>query len=142
MMVGSLVGIAVVVVVGVQDALSRAEDQPIELDTCCTTDGAPRRAPSATVPAQLGGGDTERGRATYVALCANCHDDDGSGQRGRPSHPSIRPLADAAPDPAALAEAVVHGRGTMPAFGGLIADAELRDLLAHVHVIRGADPPP
>lgn len=136
----SAVGIVLVMGAGIRDYLDRQNPEPeIELGTCCDS-GAPRRAPTASVPTDLDGGDAASGAATYVALCANCHDEDGSGRRGRPAYPSIRGLGGVTP--VGTATVVVHGRGRMPAFGGLIGDGELRDLIAYVTSLPARRPPP
>lgn len=136
---GSAVGLVLATLAAVRDFRARAQPdtgEEIAGDTCCAPGSGPRRAPAAAVPTDLTRGEPEAGRRFYTMACANCHDDDGSGARGRPTYPDIRDLREAPEDLRLVAETVVHGQGRMPAFGDLLSDAELRHLLAYVRSLR------
>ena len=106
------------------------------LDTCCSSDEAPRRSPDVEVPVELTGGQSEKGQPLFLAACANCHDDDGSGRRGRPTYPGIRDLRAHQPELSVMGKIVLHGQGRMPAFGGLVEHQELKNVLAYVQSLQ------
>jgi mono/diheme cytochrome c family protein len=132
---GSLVGL---IALGVALGGEYRDRLPAEDDglSCCAPGAEPRRAPEARLPDTLDGGDVDAGRAVYVVACVGCHDTDGSGRRARARQPTVRDLRGLDGDPARVAEAVVHGAGPMPAFGGLLADDEVRDLVAFLGGLR------
>jgi len=128
--VGSVLGIVAVVATAILDY--RARRPPPDLgDTCCTAGAAPRRAPRAQVPATLQGGDPGHGAPLYLVACASWHDEDGSGRLGRAQYPKL-PALRAALTSSVVGEVIVHGRAAMPAFGGLLDDRDVRDVVAHV----------
>jgi mono/diheme cytochrome c family protein len=83
------------------------------------------------------------GHAVFVATCARCHGAEGTG--GLPlweGGPSPRNFHDhafhAQRTDAQLAETIKKGKGTgMPPFGGILNDAQIAALVAHV---RSLDP--
>lgn len=86
-------------------------------------------------------GDAAKGRAFYLANCAACHGERGDGEGPRAYFIRPRPrdftssAARAALTPAALHEAVAHGRvGTeMPAWSKVLSEQQIADVAAYVH---------
>ncbi len=69
----------------------------------------------------------EQGAALFRANCAACHGDDG---RGASASPLDRSFADEE-----LIETIRRGPGSMPAFGELLDDAEIRLIADYVHTL-------
>ena len=78
--------------------------------------------------------DVQRGAELYRLHCTSCH-----GAGGRPVLPGApdftQPIALLKPD-LRLLDALKAGRGAMPAYAGLLRDAELLDLVAHLRTLR------
>lgn len=78
--------------------------------------------------------DVQRGAELYRQHCSSCH-----GAGGRPVLPGApdftQPIALLKPD-LRLLESLRAGRGAMPAYAGLLRDAELLDLVAHLRTLR------
>ena len=78
--------------------------------------------------------DVNHGAELYRQHCAACH-----GTGGRPALPGTpdlaRPGALLKPD-VALVAALRSGRGAMPAYGGLMKERELFDVVAHLRTFR------
>ncbi len=86
----------------------------------------------AAAPARAA--DVQRGAELYRLHCTSCH-----GAGGRPVLPGApdftQPIALLKPD-LRLLDALKAGRGAMPAYAGLLRDAELLDLVAHLRTLR------
>ena len=78
--------------------------------------------------------DPQRGGDLYAHHCAGCH-----GARGRPELAGApdftRPGALMKSD-LAIAATLRQGRGAMPAYGGLLRERDLLDLVAHLRTLR------
>lgn len=78
--------------------------------------------------------DPMRGGTLYTIHCAGCH-----GATGRPELAGApdftRPGALMKPDPTLIAT-LRHGRGAMPAYGGVLRERELLDLVAHLRTLQ------
>jgi mono/diheme cytochrome c family protein len=81
----------------------------------------------------------ERGAGIFARSCASCH-----GPTGRPSRQLgfaivPRDLSDArlyeVKSDAQLKASIKNGKSAMPAFGGLLSDAELDLVVAHLHTL-------
>lgn len=85
-----------------------------------------------TAPARAS--DIMAGARLYQKHCATCH-----GTDGRPVMPGApdlsRPEALMKADPALLAT-IRAGKGTMPAYAGMLRDREILDVVAHLRVFR------
>lgn len=107
----------------------------------------PRRRLIARAPASAGmlaaavfaaapahAADVQRGAELYRLHCTSCH-----GAGGRPVLPGApdftQPITLLKPD-LRLLDALKAGRGAMPAYAGLLRDAELLDLVAHLRTLR------
>lgn len=81
--------------------------------------------------------DVARGRAVYGTFCTPCHGPGGAGDgpvvaRGYPAPPPLdTPRARALGD-GRLYHVITFGRGTMPAYGALIAEADRWRVIAYV----------
>ncbi len=75
-------------------------------------------------------GDYFNGKKVYAMNCVSCH-----GSNGRSMDPSVPSFADGdalfRPDQD-LYEQVRSGSGTMPAFRGVLSDAEIRDVITYI----------
>jgi cytochrome c6 len=84
--------------------------------------------------ASAGAADADNGAKLYRQHCTGCH-----GHDGRPVLPAApdlsRPMALMRGDLALLA-LVRSGRGAMPAYGGVLKDREVLDVLAHLRTLR------
>jgi cytochrome c6 len=80
------------------------------------------------------GGDIARGADLYRLHCSSCH-----GAGGRPVLPAApdftQPTALLRPDPTLLSS-IRQGRGAMPAYGGVLRDREILDIVAHLRTLR------
>jgi cytochrome c6 len=82
----------------------------------------------------------ERGASIFARSCASCH-----GPTGRPPPRQLgfaitpRDLSDArlyeVKSDAQLKASIKDGKGAMPAFGGLLSDADLDLVVAHLHTL-------
>lgn len=102
-----------------------------DTDTQAATETAGETTPATTaadetLPAE---GDAQAGAAVFeTAGCAGCHTLAAAGSTGTvgPDLDELRPaLAD-------IVEQVTNGGGAMPAFGGRLTDAQIRDVAAYV----------
>lgn len=72
-------------------------------------------------------GDASAGSTTYSTNCSGCHSEDGSGGVGTNiqgwefTEESVN--------------AIIDGKGSMPAFGSFFTDQEIADLVAHVETL-------
>lgn len=109
----------------------------------------PPSPPGDVVPADLGGGDAARGAEVYGQLCWTCH-----GPEGRGDGPTAATLS---PKPAdhtdgaymgslsdedlylviAKGGAAVGKSPLMTAWGGVLDDDAIRDLIAHIRRLSG-----
>lgn len=79
------------------------------------------------------------GAATYKAKCAACHGDDGTGQTTMGKKLGVRDLGSAdvqKQTDAQLLAIVTNGKNKMPAYGGKIADPDLKALVAHLRTFK------
>jgi cytochrome c6 len=68
--------------------------------------------------------------ATYKAKCAMCHGPDGKGGKMGTrdfASPEVQKESDAD-----LTDIITKGKGKMPAYGGKLKDAEIKDLVTYV----------
>jgi mono/diheme cytochrome c family protein len=72
-------------------------------------------------------GDVDNGKALYDANCAGCHGADGNGVGGNPSI--------VGESGAEVSETIRNGKGSMPAFGSTLSDAEIADVRAYVETL-------
>jgi mono/diheme cytochrome c family protein len=88
---------------------------------------------SLTSFAQTSGADT------YKAKCQMCHAVDGSGNtpagKAMKAHPFDSPDVLKQSD-ADLIAVIKNGKGKMPAFTGKLTDAQITDLVAHIHTLQ------
>ena len=75
----------------------------------------------------------------YVAKCQMCHAADGSGDTPAGKNMKARPFN--SPDvlkesDADLIAIIKNGKGKMPAFVGKLTDAQITDLVAHIHTLQ------
>jgi cytochrome c6 len=75
----------------------------------------------------------------YVAKCQMCHAADGSGDTPAGKAMKARPFN--SPDvlkesDADLIAIIKNGKGKMPAFAGKLTDAQITDLVAHIHTLQ------
>jgi len=78
-------------------------------------------APAATGPADLAAGET-----TFDMACMFCHGEQGEGGHG--GGPSLQAIKNAA----VVMQTVSEGRRDMPAFGGTLTPAQIRDVAGYV----------
>lgn len=92
-------------------------------------------APRALAP--VGKGDATRGAATYEKYCKSCHGD--TKVRGEAPHLANIQFLTVASDPF-IKHAIVHGRPKtkMLAFGSVMNDAEIDDVVAYVRQLSSA----
>ena len=80
-----------------------------------------------------------RGHEVFVQDCARCHhaNDErslhGPGLQGLYKQKYLESGAPANDD--RVADAILHGRGIMPAFGNKMDEQQLKDLLAYLHTL-------
>ena len=96
--------------------------------------------PTATGPA-----DAHAGEAVYTTYCASCHQSDGSGigpGGNRLGAPFVGPESRLTQADDRLAESIRNGRtgaiGAMPAWKGVLSDAQQRDVLAYLRAQFGS----
>ncbi len=77
-------------------------------------------------------GDPEAGRDLFATHCAACHGPDAQGAAG--GVPALTGATDRLGSEE-VARVVRNGRGGMPAFGGRLEEAEIRDLVAHLEQV-------
>jgi mono/diheme cytochrome c family protein len=73
--------------------------------------------------------------ALWKQKCAPCHGENGTGETTMGKKLAVRNLASAEvqkQSDAALLAIITKGKNKMPAYGGKIADADLKALLAHI----------
>jgi cytochrome c6 len=75
----------------------------------------------------------------YVAKCQMCHAADGSGDTPAGKAMNARPFK--SPDvlkesDAGLIAIIKKGKNKMPAFAGKLTDAQIADLVAHIHTLQ------
>ena len=78
--------------------------------------------------------DPARGATLYGQHCAGCHGND-----GRPvfaGAPDFRRLGPLMKSDLTLLASVRSGRGAMPAYGGMLRDREILDLVAHLRTLQ------
>src|SRR5688572_22131232 len=83
-----------------------------------------------------------RGRGIFVRTCSGCHGSDGRGAMrpglSRPPRDLTNPAFQAQMSDEQLRQSIRIGKGQMPAFGGLMGDEEISNLIAF---IRSLAPP-
>ncbi len=80
---------------------------------------------------------SEAGRTLYQARCARCHDADGRGENLHETNPQApdftNPRWHQSRSTGTLVVSILDGKGTqMPAFGGRLTDAQVRDIVAYL----------
>lgn len=79
-------------------------------------------------------GNPFAGKDLYVKHCANCHGERGESKLIGVPNFSRGEVIISSTD-AMLLEAIRRGKGTMPAFRGMIKDAELLDVIAYMRTL-------
>lgn len=80
-------------------------------------------------------GDGEAGRDRFLTNCATCHGQTGEGSGWAPNLYDRVPLRD---DPS-IVQTLIQGKGGMPAWGALLSDQELSNLLAYLRPTFGGE---
>jgi cytochrome c6 len=101
-----------------------------------------RKAPFVALAALLavavalpaGAADLARGAQTYALHCATCHGP--SGQGGIPGAPKFNRGERLMQSDFTLLATVRRGRNVMPAFGGVLRDREILDVIAYVRTLQ------
>jgi cytochrome c6 len=75
-------------------------------------------------------GDPMKGRPLYENRCAGCHGPEGVPQVG--SIPNFKMGQGLMKSDQQLLSFVQKGKGVMPGFKGILTDAEIKDIIAHV----------
>ena len=92
----------------------------------------PYGKPVAAEPADTSA-DASAGEAVFASKCAGCHTLSAAGASG-----SVGPdLDELRPDAATVVTTVTEGKGSMPAFGGDLAAAEIDAVAAYVSTVAG-----
>lgn len=104
----------------------------------------PRRAAFAAAAAlavlaafaavSAGAADLSRGSQIYALHCATCHGP--SGQGGIPGAPKFNRGERLMQSDLALLSTVRRGKNVMPAFGGLLRDREILDVIAYLRTLQ------
>ena len=81
---------------------------------------------TASAPAAGAEADLAVGRAVFENVCGSCHGPSGEGGHGG------GPALVAATSRSTVMQVVSEGRNEMPAFGGVLSPAQIRDVSAHV----------
>lgn len=106
---------------------------------------APTEAARRGNPVSADSVSRERGRRLFEANCVSCH-----GPTGRGNGPIAARLETLPPDFTAMAEQrrdgdfawkIAEGRGSMPAWKGVLKDAEIWDLVNYIQSLVGSDTP-
>ncbi len=79
------------------------------------------------------------GADTFKTKCQVCHAADGSGDT--PTGKALKPLPYNSPDVLKASDSdliaiVKNGKGNMPAFGGKITDAQIKDVVAYIRTLQ------
>lgn len=72
-------------------------------------------------------GDAAAGEAIYTANCSGCHGASGEGGTG----PDLATVATAHSEEE-MATSIYYGNGTMPAYGGTLADQDIADVISYI----------
>jgi mono/diheme cytochrome c family protein len=88
---------------------------------------------------------SEAGRQLYQARCARCHEADGKSEHLHETNPHAPDFTDPrwqqSRTGSALVVSILDGKGTqMPAFGGRLSDAEVREVVAYIRSFGPATP--
>ena len=86
-------------------------------------------------PASLSAAGAQEGQKLFEAKCVQCHGKDGSGHTptGNLLHASdLRSAAVQNKTDADFYQQIKSGKGSMPAFGKVLSDAQIKDLIAYV----------
>lgn len=75
-------------------------------------------------------GDPMKGRSLYDNRCLGCHGVDGTPQVG--AIPNFKMGEGLMKSDQQLLTFVRNGKGVMPGFKGVLTDAEIRDVIAHI----------
>ena len=75
-------------------------------------------------------GDPMKGRSIYENRCAGCHGQNGTPQV--PEIPNFKMGQGLMQSDQQLLSFVKRGKGVMPGFEGVMTDAEIRDVIAHI----------
>ena len=88
----------------------------------------PTSTTSTTATTPAAGGDAAAGEQVFADNCSVCHGASGTGGNGGPDLTTIP----AASDPAKVVTQVTNGGGGMPAFKGVLQDADIQNVAAYV----------
>lgn len=88
---------------------------------------------------------SEAGRLLYQSRCARCHEADGKGESLHETNPHAPDFTDPrwhqSRSASVLVVSIQDGKGTqMPAFGGRLSDAEVREVVAYIRSFAPASP--
>ena len=103
----------------------------------------PDTTPETTPPAGTGGAVAALGPKVFAVRCALCHGPDGHGDGPGSAalNPKPRNFHDQAymktRTDAQLLEIIRNGKGVMPKWGGILSEAEMQAVLAHVRELAG-----
>ena len=75
-------------------------------------------------------GDPMKGRSLYDNRCSGCHGMDGAPQVG--AIPNFKMGEGLMKSDQQLLSFIRSGKGVMPGFKGVLTDAEIRDVIAHI----------
>lgn len=75
-------------------------------------------------------GDPMKGRSLYENRCQGCHGEDGTPQVA--AIPNFKMGQGLMQSDQQLMSFIKNGKGVMPGFKGVITDAEIRDIIAHI----------
>jgi mono/diheme cytochrome c family protein len=83
--------------------------------------------------------EEERGKRTFAATCAVCHNADSTKAKQGPGlkgmfHKKYLPSGQPAHDDR-VRDTIVMGRRNMPAFGNMFDDQQVNDLIAYLHTL-------
>lgn len=88
----------------------------------------------ALVSTAAQGADINKGRALFASHCAGCHGPGGMGLL--PGTPNFRQGQVLMRPDSALVESIRAGRNAMPAFRGILTDAQLLDVVAFLRTLQ------
>lgn len=78
--------------------------------------------------------DVFKGRESYANYCEICHG--GEGQGRMPGVPNFARSEGLLSSDLSLLEVVRQGKGSMPAYGGILSDRQLLDVIAYLRTLQ------
>lgn len=101
------------------------------LSACTPSDNSPSpQLPEGELPGTGTDDLRQIGQTVYMDNCASCHMEDGQGQL--PNFPALDGNEFVMGDPQPVIEVVLHGRGAMPPFGGILTDEEVAGVVTYI----------